>query len=149
MPSSKGDIDAMTRTGSSRKAGREAGIKRLEMGRQYLKAAETQYAMRDPGDFGNPVVSQCILAAIAYADAVTIIFSGEESKENHDAAPALLRAALGNRLPNGREKDFKMLLGLKPLAQYRARSMTFEEAGKAMERLRAFAGWAEDMIASK
>ena len=87
-----------------------------------------------------------VAAAIAYADAVTAQTKGIVNKQDHQAAPRLLRDALGNRLPDRQDKFFRKLLGRKDEVNYGARSTTLDEAALLMGELDEFAVWAEGVL---
>ncbi|MCS0462826.1 MULTISPECIES: hypothetical protein [Rhizobium] len=54
----------------------------------------------------------------------------------------LLRAALGNELPNRQEANLKALLEQKDELQYESR----DDAERALERLEEFVAWAETQL---
>ena len=91
----------------------------------------------------NGAITLMVAAAIAYADAVTAQTKGIVNKQDHQAAPRLLRDALGNRLPDRQDKFFRKLLGRKDEVNYGARSTTLDEAALLMGELDEFAVWAE------
>ena len=116
---------------------------RLGVARDYHKAARSLLAVADPGDNGSPVISQIVLAVIAYVDALTARSNGTVSQQDHAAAVKALRDALGNRLPKAQETRVRTILGLKDEVQYDGRRSTLEDARKRLEELQAFATWAE------
>ena len=61
----------MTRNSPRRKVTTDFWIGRLKQGRDYLEAARQALEFADPGQNANPIVSQIVLSAIAYADALT------------------------------------------------------------------------------
>jgi len=94
----------------------------------------------------NGAISLMVAAAIAYADAVTAQARGVVNKQDHQAAPRLLREVLGRRLPDKQEKFFRKLLGRKDEVNYGARSATLDEAERLMAELDDFAVWAEGVL---
>jgi hypothetical protein len=136
----------MVRTGPTRPVDEHQASQRLRLARAYREAAEAGYALLDEGEPGNPVVSNAILSAVAYADAVTARYLGEVNQQDHSAAPKLLRKALGAALPRAQERRLSQLLQLKDTAQYGSRIMTREQARSSVEALGLFAAWAEERM---
>ena len=137
----------MTRTGASKlvDAGFAAG--RLTKARAFHEAARImqEHAARlgDPA----PVAANAILAAVAYADALTASFGGRINQQNHAAAPKLLRDALGAAVPDAQAKRLARLLGRKDEMQYGARLSRSQDAAQILEDLDNFAAWAAGMLA--
>jgi hypothetical protein len=94
------------------------------------------------------VAANAILAAIAYADAVAAAYGGRINQKDHAAAPKLLRAVLGKALPDQQEAPLRHLLGRKDEMQYGARSARTQDAEQIVEKLEAFAAWAQEMLAA-
>ncbi|HET6620730.1 MAG TPA: hypothetical protein VFG64_12380 [Dongiaceae bacterium] len=61
----------MTRTGPSKKVAAGYAAGRLENARAYLQAARDAIALAHATSNTNPIMSQIVNAAIAYADALT------------------------------------------------------------------------------
>lgn len=136
----------MVRTGNTKKKDASYVSGRLVVARGYLKDARNSNAWADPGDIGNPSISTIINCAIAYADAITAKHRGEINQGDHAAVVKLLRAALGNELPNRQEANLKTLLEQKDEVQYGSRSKTRDDAERALERLEEFVAWAETLL---
>lgn len=136
----------MVRTGSTKKKDAAYVSGRLAVARAYLKEARNSNEWADPGDIGNPSISAVIHCAIAYADALTAKYRGEINQGDHGAVVKLLRAALGNELPNRQESNLKALLEQKDEVQYGSRSKTRDDAERALERLEEFVAWAEAQL---
>lgn len=133
----------MTRTGPSRAADKAFGGGRLEMAKAFLKAAQNETDLADDGDVANPIISQIVLSAIAYSDAVATRFAGRVNQQEHTGAIKALRAALGKRFPSEQERRLARILGEKDAAQYGARVKRKSEAVRLLADLEKFATWAE------
>lgn len=139
----------MTRTGASKRvdAGHAAG--RLRKAEAYHEVA--RLAAEHIGRIGHPdpVVSNAVLAAIGYTDALTAALGGRVNQKDHAAAAKLLRDTLGKALPDAQERRLARLLGRKDDAQYGARPGRSEEAGQVVGDLDAFAAWALGLLRDK
>jgi len=118
---------------------------RLAQAREFREAAGHLVTLAENKSYNGAVVLM-INAAIAYADAVTARLKGIVNKQDHQAAPRLLREVLGNALPDRQERTFKRLLSRKDGVSYGARSTLHEEARQLLAALDEFAIWAESMI---
>jgi hypothetical protein len=133
----------MTRKGPTKGVDPTFVAGRLRVARAYLKAARTEAAAIEKGDVGNPIMSQAVNAAIAFADALTAKHAGRINQKDHAAAVTALRDALGNRFPTAQETRLRRILGEKDEIQYGARLKTTLDAERMLEHLEAFATWAE------
>ena len=133
----------MTRKGPSRAADRAFGDGRLELAKAFLKAAQNETELAGDDDIGNPIISQIVNSAIAYADALTARFAGRVNQQDHSAAAKALRAALGKRFPDDQERRLGRILNEKDAAQYGARLKRKSEAVRLLADLEKFATWAE------
>jgi hypothetical protein len=133
----------VTRKGTAKGVDPDFVAGRLRIAQAYLKAARTEAAAAEKGDVGNPIMSQAVNAAIAFADALTAKHTGKVNQKDHGAAVAALRDALGNRLPVAQETRLRRILGEKDEVQYGARLKTTLDAERMLEHLEAFAAWAE------
>lgn len=120
----------------------------LRQARAFRDAARNAMAVAGPGHNCSPVVSQLVLATIAYGDALTAKRSRIVNQQDHAAAPRLLRGVLRDTLPESQERRYRRLLGRKDEAQYGIRSVTPEDAKRLMDELEAFSVWAEDLLAA-
>ncbi len=116
---------------------------RLRKARAFLQAAEDGLAQADERGAGDPIMSNAVLAAIAYADALTMKVSGVKNDEDHMALPRTLRRALGNRLPREQETRIQRILALKNEVQYEHRTSSILEARELVDQVRRFASWIE------
>lgn len=146
------------------KGGKNArtGIDRLEAhGRLrkakafHLVARESIGILRDAGLDRAPVLSNAVLTAVAYTDAVTIASDGKVNQRDHATAPAVLRECVGRELPEGPLSDLKGVLSVKGMLsvkdemQYGARVSLHNDAERALEQLDRFAAWASSWLEAK
>ena len=73
----------MTRKGPAKPVDPTYGSRRLDMAKAFLKAARDEAALADEGAVANPIVTQVVNAAIAYADAVTAARAGRVNQQDH------------------------------------------------------------------
>ncbi|MDP1692061.1 MAG: hypothetical protein Q8L49_08980 [Burkholderiaceae bacterium] len=119
---------------------------RLRTAKAYLEAAQQAVLLAEPAQNGNPIISQIVLAAIAYGDSLTARRAMIINQQDHAAAPRLLRDVLQNTLPDAQERRYRRILGFKDEAQYGARTASIEEASRLLADLEGFARWAEDLL---
>lgn len=103
--------------------------------------------MAEEGDIDNPVMSQIVNAAIAFADALTAKYLGRVNQRDHAAAIKALRGALGNWLPSAQETRLRRILGERDEVQYGTRLRTTVEAERLVAQFEEFAAWAERALA--
>jgi hypothetical protein len=139
----------MTRTGAAKRVAASYALGRLRKAVAFHEvariAAEQIERIGDP----DPVLSNAILAAIAYTDAITAAFGGEVNSKDHAAAAKLLRDSLGAELPDAQERRLVRLLGSKDEVQYGARAGRRDHAAARIEDLEAFARWAVALLAER
>jgi hypothetical protein len=133
----------MTRAGPRKRVDAVYWQGRLRAAADFRAAAHEALLLAQPGQSGTPTASQVILAAIAYADALTAKSAQVINQQDHAAATRLLREVLGNRLTDSQERR---LLGRKDEVQYGVRAVTLDEARQMLEELDGFARWAEDLL---
>ncbi len=136
----------MTRTGPTKSASPVDSNLRLGKARAYLEAARNLLALLRDGEMADPIVSTIANSAIAYSDALTARYAGKFNKQDHRAAPKLLRDALGKELPREQETCFSRILGHKDEAQYGTRSKRRDEAELLLKDLERFAAFAETLL---
>jgi len=132
----------MTNRGPRRTAAAGEWSGRLHQAREFHESARSLVTLAENASY-NGAISLMVAAVIGYADAVTAKLTGVVNKQDHQAAPRLLRAALGNTLPDKHERFFRKLLGRKDEVNYGARSTSLEEAQRLLAELDEFASWAE------
>lgn len=133
----------MTRKGAAKSVDPARASIRLEIARAYHQAARHTAALVEDGTPANPIVSQIVTAAVAYADALTAKHAGTVNQKDHGAVVKTLRDVLGQRLPKAQETNLRMILQEKDTSQYGFRIMGIAEAQRLLDRLDAFAAWAE------
>lgn len=119
---------------------------RLRAAKAYLESAQQAIRLAEPAQNGNPIISQIVLAAIAYGDSLTAKRAQVINQQDHAAAPRLLRDVLQNTLPDPQERHYRRILGFKDEVHYGARAASVEEAARLLADLETFARWAEDMM---
>lgn len=119
---------------------------RLRAAHEFHRAARDTALLADPGLGGNPVISQAVLAAIAYADCITARTAHVVNQQSHASAPRLLRNVLSQSLPDAQERRFRRILAAKDEAQYGARSTSLQEALRLLAEVELFGQWAEGML---
>jgi hypothetical protein len=139
----------MTKTGPSKPASPTEAGGRLAKARAFRKAAEDAIAMAEIGDIADPIISNIVLAAIAYAGAVTARFIGEVNQKDHAALGKLLKKAVGADFKPEQQRRLERILKAKSEAQYGARPGRKEEAEKLLADLEKFAVWAESLLSAK
>jgi hypothetical protein len=115
---------------------------RLNQAREFRESARSLVTLEASRTY-NPAITLMVASAIAYADAITARRKGVINKQDHTAAPRLLREVLGNTLPERQEKFYRRLLGRKDEVNYGARSTSLDEAQRLLSELDEFAEWAE------
>jgi hypothetical protein len=137
----------MTRKDRTKDVDATFGTDRLKLARAFLKAARNEVLLAEPGDIGNPAMSQIVTAAIAFTDAPTATYAGRVNQQDHAAAVMALRDALGNRLPSAQETHLRRILGEKDEVQYGSRSRSMVDARSMLAHLEEFASWVETEMA--
>lgn len=115
----------------------------------HLVARESIGILRDAGLDRVPVLSNAVLAAVAYTDAVTIASDGRTNQKDHATALAVLRECVGRELPEGPLSDLKGMLSVKDEMQYGARVSLHKDAERALEQLDRFAAWTSSWLEAK
>lgn len=135
----------MTNKGPRRTANDGEWSGRLTQAREFHESARNLVTLAASRSY-NGAITLMVTAAIGYADATTAKLRGVVNKQDHQAAPRLLREVLGNSLPDKQERFFRRLLGRKDEVSYGARSTTFEEAELLLADLDDFASWVEGLL---
>lgn len=134
----------MTRTGGRRSADSAFATSRLAIARSFLKTVEIGLTLAEQGEPQNPVISNAVLATVAYCDALTAKHGGRINQKDHGGVVKVLRDALGNRLPAAQETRLIRIIGIKDDVQYGPRASTANEAERVLRLLQEFAEWAEE-----
>jgi hypothetical protein len=119
---------------------------RLRVAQAYLEAAQQAHLLAEVGQDCNPVISQIVLAAIAFGDSLTAKRAQVVNQQDHAQAPRLLRDVLGNLLPDGQERRYRRILSFKDEVQYGIRHATRDEAGRLLADLEELARWAQELL---
>jgi hypothetical protein len=136
----------MNRQSTRRAVDHDFWMGRRQAARDYLKSAEDAVTLADAGANLAPAVSQMVLSAIAYSDAITAKRAQVVNSQDHAAAPKLLREILGNQLPNRQHGHYKRLLGEKDMVQYGVRLVLHRQAVALLDDLKEFAAWVEEQL---
>lgn len=139
---------SVIRKGSHRSVPSEEWRGRRENARAYLRSAQALLDLADEDDNGNPIMSQAISAAIAFADATSIQLGGIQNDGEHSQVVRTLRAALGARADAAQLRRLGQIIGRKDTAQYGHRASTIAEARRLVEQATRFAEWAEGVLAA-
>ena len=108
-----------------------------------MEIAENALQLTDRHHDAGPLMSNMILGAIAYVDALTAAIAGKINQTDHQAAIKLLRDTLGAGLPRAQETNLKTLISIKDEVQYGATFEPIQDAEALMKRAKAFSEWAE------
>lgn len=133
----------MTRTGPSKKVGDDYATGRLDNARAYLQAARDALELVHESANANPIMSQIVNAAIAYADALTAKRKAQVNQRDHRGAVKLLRDVLGKEFPDAQENRLRRIVDIKDDVQYGATRGRVQDARKMMDDLEKFAAWVE------
>jgi hypothetical protein len=111
------------------------------------KSAQDLCELAEDGDgYGSAVAIIAIHAAIAHSDALSIAFGGFKSTEgDHERAADSLLAALGSRADAGQIKALRSIIAEKDMVSYQGVYYAVEDARAVVQRLTAFAEWADEM----
>lgn len=134
----------MTRTGPSKKVEDSYATGRLDNARAYLQAARDALELVNDSANANPIMSQVVNAAIAYADALTAKRKAQVNQRDHRSVAKLLRDVLGKELPDAQEKRLRRIVDIKDDVQYGATRGRMLDARKMMDDLEKFAAWVEE-----
>jgi hypothetical protein len=115
----------------------------LQNARDFLQAARDAAALAEASANGNPIMSQVVLAVIAYGDALTIRFGGIQNEHDHRQLVRALRYTLGNAADAEQLTRLGRIIGRKDQIQYDHRTASLDEARGLLEQAERFAVWAE------
>lgn len=136
----------MTRKGPRKTVDASYWEQRLVQARAFREAARDAAVLAETAQNANPIVSQIVLSAIAYGDCLTAMRARVINRQDHAAAPKLLREVLREALPAEQEKRYRAILAEKDAAQYGVRATRLARAQRLLEELDEFARWAEDFL---
>ena len=136
----------MTRQGPRKAVGPDHWRGRRDSARDHYERARDAITLAKPTQDARAIVSLIVLAAIAYADALTANRAQVVNQQDHASAPRLLREVLRNLLPDEKAKAFRDILALKDEAHYGAKPLAMTRAVGLLAKLDQFAAWAEDRL---
>lgn len=136
----------MTRKGPRKSVSSDFWKGRLDSARTHRTLARDGATLAEETNDGRAIVSLIVLAAIAYADALTAYRAGVANQQDHAAAPKLLRDVLKNELPERQAKNFRDLIEWKDGANYGARRISLAKARELLVNLDSFGEWAEGLL---
>ena len=137
----------MVKQGQWRRVDRDQAHGRRRNAQDYLDSARSLLALAEPDANGNPIMSNALLAVIAYADALSIHFGGIQNADDHSAVVETVKAAMGAAADSGHVTRLQRLIRQKNQIQYDHRTATVEQARAFMEQAERFARWAEESLA--
>ncbi len=137
----------MVRRGVWKQVDRDQWRGRREIARGFLQAALKELEVAEEGQIGNPIMSNALLAAIAYADALTVKFGGILNKGDHAKIVDALRDALGDRALKEQLTRLARLIKKKNQIQYAFEDSNIIEAREYVAHVERFATWAEAEMA--
>jgi hypothetical protein len=136
----------MTRTGRKKNVDSDFWKGRLGVAHAFKKSAADALTMAETGMDANPIISNVVLAAIAYVDCLTAKRANVVNQQDHSAALQLLRDVLGAALPTTQVDRIRRILGYKDASQYGARPATVDQAQRLFNDLVELANWVELQI---
>lgn len=136
----------MTRGAPWKPADPDSWVGRRRKARAFLKAARDLLALSEPDAVADPILSDALLAVIAYADALTIRFGGIRNAQDHSGVTRALKHALGDRADPTQLQRVERMIGLKNEIQYDHRTADVNEARRFVEQADRFALWAEEEL---
>lgn len=137
----------MVRSGSTKPVEGNHWLGRLNRARSFHQIARDAMMLTDKSADAAAILSNMILAAVGYADALTAAIDGVVNQNDHQAILKALRKALGNGLPAAQETHLRAMLSRKDEVQYGARYVRYLEAESMIGHLEAFAAFTlEELI---
>ncbi len=137
----------MVRRGAWKRVERSLWSSRLELGQAFLQASLEALERVQEGQIGDPIMSNALLAAITYADALTIKFGGILNQQDHLKLLDALRDSLGNRARKEQMNRLGRLLRMKNQIQYDHTVSSIQEAREFVMQVQRFVSWAEAELA--
>jgi hypothetical protein len=116
---------------------------RLQNARDFLQSARNSLALADEQENGNPIMSQIVLAVIAFADTLTIRHAGIQNEQDHQGIVRAVRHAMGDAAEASQMARLTRIIARKNQIQYDHRTASLDEARRLLEQAERFAAWAE------
>ena len=117
-----------------------------ENGQHYLEKAEDALVLTAHDANAKAVASHAVLAAIAYADAITVQRGGKINSQDHSRQPELLEQLLGKDADAKQITRLRRILARKNEAQYGGTRWRYDDAEDFLEQARRFASWAKTVL---
>lgn len=133
----------MVRTGPTKTVSSSHVLGRLRKARKFMDIARNEMELADKSDETDPIVSNMILGAIAYADSLTAVTIGEVNQGDHAGVIKVVRKALGDGFPKAQEGHLKALLQRKDQSQYGSAFGPYQAAESLLKHAEEFSNWAE------
>lgn len=115
--------------------------------RALCRSASDLCEVAEDGDlYGNAIAIVAIHSAIAHSDALCVAYGGFKSTDGEHGRPAeALQEALGARVDTRQLRTLEAILREKDSVSYQGIYYTVSDARNVVQRLEAFARWAEEM----
>jgi len=111
-------------------------------GRGHLADAEAKLALLSQNSNAKGIAADAVLAAIAYADAITVQRTGLHNTSDHSALADLLVQALGAAADSGQVTRLRRIIERKNEGQYGGTFWSRQTAETYLEQVRRFTAWA-------
>ena len=139
----------MVKLGRTRREDRSRATKYQAVGRALLRTARDLDLMGE-AKYGNGLAIIAIHAAIAYTDALTVVYREIKSTDGeHLRAAEVLMHALGPLVSAEQTNRLRGILDAKSHASYSGNYYTLQDGRNILQELERFVGWAEEQLASR
>ena len=118
-------------------------------GRDHLADAEVKLARLDASGNAKGVAADAVLAAIAYADAITVQRTGLHNTTDHGALPDLVVQALGAAADTSQVTRLRRIIERKNEAQYGGMFWSRQSGEAYIEQVRRFTAWAMRVLGER
>lgn len=116
-------------------------------GRMHLQDAQNKLDLLDEGTNAKGIAADAVLAAIAFADAVTVQRLNQHNVADHSALPDLVQRALGRDAAKDQVTRLRRVIAEKSRAQYGGSTWSQADADDYLKQVRRFCVWAERVLA--
>jgi hypothetical protein len=127
--------------GSWKSVNREEWQGRLTKARRFFQSAEKSALGSATDDDAEGIMSNALLAAIAFADALTIKIGGIQNIQDHRSIVTTIKTALGARAHPAQMNRLGRLVSRKDEIQYDHRQLRLAEATEFLDQVKRFADW--------
>lgn len=118
-------------------------------GRDHLADAEAKLALLGANANAKGVAADAVLAAIAYADALTVQRTGLHNTSDHGVVADFVIQALGASADPTQITRLRRILERKNEAQYGGMLWSRREAEAYLEQVRRFTAWAARVLGER